>query len=109
MKILSLNFNQKGLGTWRRSFYFSRELARAGHDVTLVTVSRTSRFRTLEYFKQDWIHDVKRPEGPGPWIRVLEGASLGYRALPGWGSGPLDIARRSLELLFQRYDAVYGF
>lgn len=109
MKILALNFNQKGIGTWRRSFYFSRELARAGHDVSLATVSRSSRFRRLISFKRDWIGEVQSPEGPGPWIRVIEGPAWGYRLLPGWGSGPLDIWGRTDEILRGDFDAVIGF
>lgn len=109
MKILALNFNQKGLGTWRRSFYFSRELARAGHDVTLMTVSRTSRFRTAMSYKRDWIGEAPQPLGPGPWVRLVEGPAWGYRFLPGWGSGPLDIWQRIHEILTGDFDAVLGF
>lgn len=109
MKIVALNFNQKGLGTWRRSFYFSRELARAGHDVTLMTVSRNSQFRWSLSWKRDWIGESSEPRGEGPWFRLIEGPAWGYRALPGWGSGPLDICGRILELRSGSYDAVVGF
>jgi glycosyltransferase involved in cell wall biosynthesis len=109
MKILALNFNLKGVGTFRRSFYFSRELARAGHQVTLATVSPTSRYRTRAYFKRSWIGEAPEPRGDGPWIRIIEGAGLGYQWLPGWGSGPLDIWARFREILHGNYDAVYGF
>jgi glycosyltransferase involved in cell wall biosynthesis len=109
MRIIALNFNQKGLGTYRRSFYFSRELARAGHEVTMVTVSRTSRFRCRFSWKRDWIGESVEPRGEGPWIRLMEGPARGYRALPGWGSGPLDIWQRIRELQNVAYDAVIGF
>ncbi len=109
MRILALNFNQKGLGTYRRSFYFSRELARAGHEVTMVTVSRTSRFKRSILWKKDWIGESPEPCGEGPWIRLMEGPAWGYRALPGWGSGPLDIWQRMRELQTGDYDAVLGF
>jgi glycosyltransferase involved in cell wall biosynthesis len=109
MKILALNFNQKGMGTYRRSFYFSRELARAGHQVTMVTVSRSSRFHRCTSWKQDWIGECAEPRGAGPWIRLIEGPAWGYRALPGWGSGPLDIWQRVRELQTGEYDAVLGF
>jgi glycosyltransferase involved in cell wall biosynthesis len=109
MKILALNFNQKGLGTWRRSFYFSRELARAGHNVTLMTVSRTSRFHRSAFFKRDWIGESREARGAGPWVRVVEGPACGYRFLPGWGSGPLDIWQRVREILDGDVDAVLGF
>jgi glycosyltransferase involved in cell wall biosynthesis len=109
MRILALNFNQKGIGTYRRSFYFSRELARTGHQVTLVTVSRTSRFQRCVSWKRDWIGECAEPRGEGPWIRLIEGPAWGYRALPGWGSGPLDIWQRMRELQTGDYDAVLGF
>jgi glycosyltransferase involved in cell wall biosynthesis len=109
MKIVALNFNQKGLGTWRRSFYFSRELARAGHDVTLMTVSRTSRFRRTISYKRNWIGESAQQLGSGPWIRLVEGPAWGYRFLPGWGSGPLDIWQRIREILTGDFDAVLGF
>ena len=109
MKILALNFNQKGVGTYRRSFYFSRELARAGHDVTLVTVSRTTKFGRKTSFKRDWIGESSEPCETGPWIRLIEGPAWGYRFLPGWGSGPLDILGRVRELESGDYDAVFGF
>jgi len=109
MKILALNFNQKGIGTYRRSFYFSRELARAGHEVTLITVSRGSRFRRVVSFKRDWIGESAEAQGPGPWVKLIEGPAWGYRFLPGWGSGPLDIWQRVREILAGDFDVVLGF
>lgn len=109
MRILALNFNQKGIGTYRRSFYFSRELSRAGHDVTMMTVSRTSQFCRAVSWKRDWVGESAEPRGEGPWIRLIEGPAWGYRALPGWGSGPLDIWGRIRELRSGNYDAVVGF
>lgn len=109
MKVLALNFNQKGVGTWRRSFYFSRELARAGHDVTLMTVSRSSRFRGTTSYKRDWIGESTQPLGLGPWVRLIEGPAWGYRLLPGWGSGPLDIWQRVREIFSGDFEAVLGF
>lgn len=97
------------MGTYRRSFYFSRELARAGHEVTMVTVSRTSRFQRRVSWKRGWIGECAEPRGEGPWIRLIEGPAWGYRALPGWGSGPLDIWQRMRELQTGNYDAVLGF
>jgi glycosyltransferase involved in cell wall biosynthesis len=109
MKILSLNFNQKGIGTYLRSFYFSRELARAGHDVTMVTVSRTSQFRPRMSYKRDWIGESSQRHGAGPWIRLIEGPAWGYKLLPGSGWGPLDIWGRIREIETIDYDAVFGF
>jgi glycosyltransferase involved in cell wall biosynthesis len=109
MDILALNFTQKGMGTYLRAFYFSRELARAGHRVTLATVSRTSRFRPAISYKRDWIGESNEPRGEGPWIRIIEGPSWGNRMLPGSGWGPLDIWGRVHELENNHYDAVFGF
>jgi len=109
MQILVLNFNLKGVGTYQRSFYFSRELARRGHDVTMFTVSRDSKFHPKVYFKKDWVGQSDRPVGEGPWVRIIEGPNWGYRWLPGWGSGPLDIWLRTKEILTGDYDVVYGF
>jgi glycosyltransferase involved in cell wall biosynthesis len=109
MRILALNFTQKGMGTYLRAFYFSRELARAGHQVTLATVSRASRFRPVVSYKRNWIGESSEPRGAGPWIRLLEGPAWGNRLLPGSGWGPLDIWRRTRELETGNYDAVFGF
>jgi glycosyltransferase involved in cell wall biosynthesis len=109
MQILALNFTEKGVGTYLRAFYFCRELARAGHEVTLATVSRASRFRPVISYKQDWIGEVSEPQGEGPWIRLIEGPSWGNHVLPGTGWGPLDIWGRTLELAMGHYDAVFGF
>jgi len=109
VRILTLNFNQRGIGTYRRSFYFSRELARRGHRVTMVTVSPNSKFRPVTYYKRDWIGQHAEPSGDGPWVRIVEGPMLGYKWLPGWGSGPLDIGLRLGQILTGGYDLVYGF
>lgn len=109
MKILTLNANLRGVGTYLRCFYFSRELARAGHDVTMVTVSRESRFKSRRYYKWAWTGEGERPEPNHPCVRMVEGPQLGYKGLPGWGSGPLDIVLRIREILRERFEAVYGF
>ncbi|MGB2638322.1 MAG: glycosyltransferase, partial [Candidatus Acidiferrum sp.] len=109
MQILALNFTEKGVGTYLRAFYFCRELARAGHSVTLAAVSRTSRFRPEISYKRDWIGESSEPRGPGPWIRLIEGPAWCNRLLPGTGWGPLDIWARTRELETSHYDAVFGF
>jgi glycosyltransferase involved in cell wall biosynthesis len=109
MRILALNANLQGVGTYYRCFYFSRELARCGHDVTMATVSRHSKYRPRIYYKQSCAGESEQPTGDGPWIRVVEGPSLGYKWIPGWGSGPLDIWWRTKELWAGGYDLVYGF
>jgi glycosyltransferase involved in cell wall biosynthesis len=109
VKILVLNPNLKGIGTYVRSFYISRELARHGHQVTMVTVASQPTTRPKIYFKKDWLHEAAEPEGSGPWFRIVEGASWGYKMLPGWGAGPIDIAWRVREIRLGNYDVVYGF
>ena len=109
MKILTLNANLKGIGTYQRCFYFSRELARRGHDVTMVTVSRESKFHPRIYSKRDWIGESPQPVGRGPWVWMIEAPNWGYKWLPGWGSGPLDIWLRLREIIGGKYDVVYGF
>src|SRR5262245_25908696 len=104
MRILALNSNLKDVGTYYRCYYFSRELARRGHDVTMITVSRESRFRPRMYFTRDRITEQAAPVGDGPWVRVIEGPRWGYKLLPGWGSGPLDIWLRVREILTGNYD-----
>lgn len=109
MRVLALNFTPKGAGTYLRAFYFSRELARAGCEVTLATVSNRSRFRLSTSYKRDWVREFDEPRGNGPWIRMLECPAWGNRMLPGSGWGALDIACRVRELEIGNYDAVVGF
>jgi glycosyltransferase involved in cell wall biosynthesis len=40
---------------------------------------------------------------------MIEGPRLGYKWLPGWGSGPFDIWLRIHEILAEGYDVVFGF
>jgi glycosyltransferase involved in cell wall biosynthesis len=109
MRILALNFTEKGVGTYQRAFYFSRELARRGHNVTLATVSRRARLRPAISYKRDWIGEAPEPRGDGPWFRLIECPAWGNRLLPGTGWGLLDIWARTRELQTGRYDAVFGF
>jgi len=109
MRILVLNPNLKGIGTYIRSFYFSRELARYGHEVTMVTVASQPTTVPKIYYKRDWWHECAKPQGEGPWFKIVEGASWGYKMLPGWGAGPLDILWRIREIRRGNYDVVYGF
>jgi glycosyltransferase involved in cell wall biosynthesis len=109
MKILTLNANLKQIGTYGRCFYFSRELARHGHDVTMVTVSRDAKYQPRIYYKREYTSEYPEPVGEGPWMRMVEGPNFGYKWLPGWGAGPLDIGGRVKQILTDHYDVVYGF
>ncbi len=95
MRVLLLNANRRGVGTYHRAIAFARELARRlDAEATLVTVSPTARIRVRE-------------ERIGA-VRVIEAPCLGDRALPSFGWGPLDVGLRLAEVA-RRYDVVYGF
>ncbi len=95
MRILLLNANLHRIGTYHRALNFGRQLRRHGHDVTLVTVSRTSR----------WRREEEHVEG----VRVLLEPNWGHRFWPGAASGPLDIWDRTRRIAAGKYDLVYGF
>lgn len=63
MNLLYLNHNVTGTGTYFRALHFGRVLAARGHDVTLVTTSRTRRWKLEE---RD-IHGVRQVEAPDLW------------------------------------------
>ena len=96
MRILMLNANLAGCGTYHRALWFGRLLARHGrHDVTLCTVSPALRFR----------RETCTRDG----VRISAGPHWGFRTIPGYGSNWLDIAWRWRELRFGGYDVVYAF
>jgi len=109
VKILALNHNLRQVGTYGRCFYFSRELARHGHDVTMVTVSPDEKYRERAYYVREYKSEYAAPQEEGPWVRMVEGPGLGHRWGPGWSTGPLDIAGRIRRILTEGYDLVYGF
>jgi glycosyltransferase involved in cell wall biosynthesis len=74
-----------------------------------MTVSHDLKFRRRISYKVEWAAEANEPSGEGPWIRQIEGPSWGYRFLPGWGSGPLDILHRFFEIIRSEFDAVIGF
>jgi len=96
MKILLLNANRVGVGTYHRALHFGRELARRGHGVTMMTVSATSRFRS-----------ARRLDRPG--FEIVECPNFLDELLPWHASGVLDIALRIRELVRGDYDLVYAF
>jgi glycosyltransferase involved in cell wall biosynthesis len=96
MKILMLNANVSGCGTYYRALWFARVCARGGrHQVTLCTVSRDQR----------WQRTSRIEDG----ITITEGPNWGYRFIPGYGSNWLDIAWRGREISSGGYDIVYAF
>ena len=96
MKILLLNANRVGVGTYHRALHFGRELARRDHDVTMMTVSATSRFRA----------EVRRDRDH---FTIIECPNFLDELLPWHASGVLDIALRIRELWRGAYDVVYAF
>jgi len=96
MKTLLLNANRVGIGTYHRALNFGRELARRGHDVTMMTVSETRRFRRHERLDRERFRVIECPN----WLDEL---------LPWHASGPIDIWLRTRELWRGGYDLVYAF
>ncbi len=95
MNVLLLNANLVGVGTYVRALQFGKALVLAGHSATLFTVSRADRWRNLKYGKDG--------------LSVVEMPNIGYKMLPGWGSGWLDILLRLRLLSTGKFDCVYGF
>lgn len=95
MRILYLNHNLRGRGTWFRCWHFARQLAGRGHEVTLWTASPGVR----------WTAARERVEG----VEVVETPRwrAGGRHDGGWG--PSDIAWRVLESARGGYDIVHAF
>ena len=94
MKILLLNHNIVERSTFYRAFYFGRELADLGHEVTLATISRRNVLRPV----------VGLREG----VRMVETPDLGVSlARTGWD--PWDTAWRVARFFGERPDLVHGF
>jgi glycosyltransferase involved in cell wall biosynthesis len=94
LRILYLNHNPAGVGTWQRASHFGRALARRGHEVTLVTTDPRRRFgfavRTEESYTE-----IRAPD-------LLVGP-----ARTGWD--PSNALRRVLRLNGHGADLVHAF
>lgn len=93
-RLLFLNHNYRYLGTYERAWNLARGLARRGHQVTLMTVSRRHRWR--------WTQSL------ADGVRVVEMPNLGQN-YSGEGYGPLDNALRCLYALLHRFDIIHMF
>ena len=95
MKILFLNHNVKGVGTYIRCFNFAKHLVRFGHEVTILTSSPGY----ILFPRREIVSGVRQ---------VCMPDVLGKRFRNG-GLGPLDTALRSLFMLQHRFDIVENF
>jgi len=96
MRLLMLNANLAGCGTYHRALWFGRICARyGGHAVTVCTVAPEAALRRTTSVKDG--------------VRVTEGPRWGYGWMPGRGSNWLDILWRWREVRRGGYDIVYAF
>jgi glycosyltransferase involved in cell wall biosynthesis len=94
LKVLYLNHNVVRRGTYVRAANFAKEVAAAGHEVTLVTTSRDLRTGGREW---EW-------EG----VRIIEAPDLlAGPARTGWD--PWNTSWRMRRLAAERFDLVHAF
>ncbi len=94
MRVLFLNHNVVDSGTFFRAFFFGRQLAARGHQVTLVTTSRNARLAARTY-ERDGIELIEAPD-------LMPG-----RARTGWD--PFNTQMRRLIVRRRAYDIVHAF
>ncbi|MBN1868483.1 glycosyltransferase family 4 protein [Candidatus Sumerlaeota bacterium] len=95
MRILYLNHNLRGHGTWFRAFDVAREMARRGHESILWTAAPHHWYRSAE----ETVDGVRVVETPS-WSPLID---------PDDGWGPLDAAWRWARVLSEKFDLVYAF
>jgi len=93
MKILLVTLNQVQQGTYWRAYHLGQNLARRGHQVTLVATRRNNRLK-LSVTDADGIELVETPD---LWHGKLRGYEL-------WNT-----LRRMIWLRGRNYDIVHGF
>jgi len=94
MKILMAVHNISGQGTYRRAFPLARELARRGHQVTLIASNKDRRLGVLSHVESG--------------VRLIESPDL----LPGsfrYGWDPFNIIHRIAAIGNERFDIVHAF
>lgn len=94
MKLLFLNHNVRGRGTYVRAFHLGRELVRRGHEVVLVTTSERARWAVRE----EEVNGVRVVEMPDLWWGP---------ARTGWD--PYNTIRRIRRLRASTFDVVHAF
>jgi len=96
MRLLFLNANIAGCGTYHRALWFGRLCAQyGGHEVTICTVSRNEKWKRKTRIEKD--------------VTITEGPNWGYKNIPGYGSNWLDILWRWKKIVSGNYDVVFGF
>ncbi len=93
MKILYLNHNYKGEGTYFRAFNFAKAMAAIGHDVSILTMSPKNNFTPASYMEAG--------------VRILE--SPHFLDLDRGGWAPLDLWHRIFHCIGNKYDIVHVF
>jgi glycosyltransferase involved in cell wall biosynthesis len=94
LRLLYLNHNVVGTGTYVRAWHLGRELAAVGHEVTLVTTSRSQRLAGSERVV-DGVRVIEAPD-------LLPGA-----ARTGWDAW--NTLWRIRRLRGQRFDLIHAF
>ena len=95
LRILMLNHNLRGRGTWHRVWHLGRQLAARGHAVTLWTAAPQHYYRPA----REECEGVTMIETPS-WAPLAD-------ADDGWG--PLDAIFRCGRVLFEHFDLCYAF
>jgi glycosyltransferase involved in cell wall biosynthesis len=94
MKFLFFNHNVAWSGTFFRAFYLGRELVRLGHDITVVTTSRTARLQAQRQLRDG--------------VQLIEMPDLFWgRGRTGWD--PWNMLHRTLRLQVGPVDAIHAF
>lgn len=95
MRILFLNHNLKGKGTYFRAQVMAREMVRRGHEARLITVSPEHWYRAAR-FQADGVEITETP----CWNPAIN---------PDDGWGPLDVLYRLGRVLADSFDLLYAF
>ena len=94
MRLLYLNHNPAGVGTWQRASHFGRAMSRRGHEVTLVTTHPRLRVG-FEVVTEGAYTEVRTPD------------LFGGPARAGWD--PSNVLRRILRLRRTEAELVHAF
>lgn len=94
-RMLFLNHNWFGQGTFLRCYNLGRQLVALGHEITLVTVSADARYRA-DSVREHGLLIIRTPFAFG-----------GHYQSGGWGI--LDIVHRLVQFGRSRFDLVYAF